>query len=88
MNKLVKYISKMRNKKFNDGLEEAQNRANKLHDKKSNAVVCIYCGKWVNKKESAIVYDISKDVMEYSHEDCWELNNEVSDEMPIPKKKI
>jgi hypothetical protein len=86
MKKLISYFSKTRNKKFNDGLEEAQNRANKLHDKKGNAVVCIYCGKLLDKKEASIVYDISKDVMEYSHEDCWQANNEVSDTPPIPKR--
>jgi hypothetical protein len=88
MKRLIDYFSTIRNKKFNHDLETVQDIANNLHNQKSNAVVCIYCGKLLDKKESAIVYDITNNVMEYSHEDCWEANNEVSDEMPIPKKKI
>jgi hypothetical protein len=82
---LSKLFPTIRNKKFNNGLEEAVIKSNKIHSKKSNAVVCIYCGKWLEKDEAAAVYDIEKTIMEYSHEECWQANNEVSDTMPIAK---
>ena len=40
----MKFINKLRNRKFDNGLSEAENRANVLYKSTPDAVSCEYCG--------------------------------------------
>ena len=82
MKKLKTIWANLLNKRFNNVLDEAVKRANKLHKDKSSTVICVYCGQLLLKSEAAVVYDISQHQMEYSHEACFDKNETVRDSFP------
>lgn len=77
-------FNKLRNKKFNKGIEFAQKRVNELYKNKSESVICFYCKQLMLKNEATIVYNMQTDEMECSHEKCWNENNIVHEGMPQP----
>jgi RNase P subunit RPR2 len=81
------WFSKLRNNKYFKSMEDLTKKSNELYNKKFQTVVCVYCGQLLPKNEAAVVFDIEKGENEYSHEECWNANNIVSDKPPIPKNK-
>lgn len=58
--------------RFDNNLGLVLERANRLHVKKRDTVVCVYCGGLLLKRDAGVVYDIAKDAIEYHHEQCFQ----------------
>lgn len=85
--KIKRVFGTLLNLRFNRGLEAAQHRANELHSKQFQTVVCVYCGRLLPKSEAGVVYNIENDTLEYSHEACFEKYEHGSAEMPTLREK-
>ena len=79
---IKRILSSFRQKRFEGALEVVTRRANALYAQKGATVVCVYCGKAMEKRLAGCVYEVATGKMEYSHDECWHQNNHVNEGIP------
>lgn len=67
-----KMLGRVRIARLDNKLNLALERANRLHVKRRDTVVCVYCGGLLLNRNAGVVYDIAKGALEYHHEECFQ----------------